>query len=164
MFIAQTASTQTQRLVRTTLLRAGRRMLASDASTVAASSTASSFTPPPRPAVVRRVGFVRGGLFGFLLGVSATSAAVYVYLLDDYQHSSNSLLSGVDNLQQSTEKLKAYTSKIEVLDKDLKHFTKTHSTKKEFENLRNELLKIIDDVHVSHLELKTQVYDMVSKK
>eukprot|EP00842_Homolaphlyctis_polyrhiza_P003384 jgi/Hompol1/4046/HPOL_003449-RA len=124
-----------------------------------ATATAPAFVAPAAPVVVRRVGYVRGGIFGFLLGLSSAGAAAYVYLLDEYQQSSNSLLSGVDNLQKSTEKLKTYTAKIDLLERDLKSIPKIYTTQREYEELRNELLKAIDAVHIEHLELKTQVWE-----
>ncbi|KAJ8323654.1 hypothetical protein BDV3_001862 [Batrachochytrium dendrobatidis] len=144
-------------LLRTRLFGAGRRLLSTEASVPPLSAV-------QRPVIVRQVGYVRGGMFGFLLGVAVSSGVAYGYLLDDYQQSTTSLLAGVDNVQLSANKIKSQTSKIEVLEKELKSATKSYSTKKEFENLRNELLKAIDDVHVSHLELKTQVWEKLSKE
>ncbi|KAI8921466.1 hypothetical protein BC831DRAFT_477144 [Entophlyctis helioformis] len=109
----------------------------------AAAYSTETFAAPAQKVVVRRSGFIRGGLFGFLLGVSSAGAAAYVYLLDEYQQSSNSLLSGVDNLQKSTEKLKTHTGKIELLEKDLQAVPKKYATKSQVEDLRNELLKAI---------------------
>jgi hypothetical protein len=53
-------------------------------------------TPPlatPERVVVQRVGAFRGGMVGFMLGLSAASSLCYIYLLEEYQLSSNSLLT-----------------------------------------------------------------------
>ncbi|KAJ3414394.1 hypothetical protein HDV05_006668 [Chytridiales sp. JEL 0842] len=105
-------------------------------------------------------GFIRGSIIGFLLGVTVTGGTAYVYLLDDYQTASQSLLSSVEDLQKSTAQLSVNTKKIQVVEKDLKTVADRAATKLEMEALRNELLKAIDDVNVSHLELKTNVWDL----
>ncbi|KAI8834679.1 hypothetical protein BC829DRAFT_377306 [Chytridium lagenaria] len=120
-------------------------------------ASSSAPAPPPTP---RGPGFIKGSFFGFLLGVSLAGGAAYVYLLDDYQSSSQSLLASVEDLQKSTNKLQSHTKKIEVVEKDLKVVAKRSATKDELEKLRNELLKVIDDVHLSHLELKTTVWNL----
>ncbi|KAJ3201788.1 hypothetical protein HDU67_001054 [Dinochytrium kinnereticum] len=120
---------------------------------------ASSSAPAPAP-TPRGPGFIKGSVFGFLLGLTLAGGSAYVYLLDDYQRSSQSLLASVEDLQKSTNKLQSHTKKIEVVEKDLKVVAKRSATKDEVERLRNELLKVIDDVHLSHLELKTQVWDL----
>ncbi|KAJ3056687.1 hypothetical protein HK097_005088 [Rhizophlyctis rosea] len=105
-------------------------------------------------------GFFRGGIIGFLLGITLAGGTAYVYLLDDYQQSSQSLLASVEDLQKSTNKLKDHTRKIEVLEKDQKSLVAKAATKEDLEQLRSELLKVIDDVNLSHLELKTQVWEV----
>jgi hypothetical protein len=64
----------------------------------------STFTVPEK-VIVQRVGAFRGGLVGFLLGLSAASAGCYVYLLEEYQQSSNNLLSSIEELQTTTIKV-----------------------------------------------------------
>ena len=65
-------------------------------------------TPPftvPEKVIVQRVGAFRGGLVGFMMGLSASSALCYVYLLEEYQSSTNSLLSSIEDLQKTTIKV-----------------------------------------------------------
>jgi hypothetical protein len=59
----------------------------------------------PEKVIVQRVGAFRGGLVGFLIGTTATSAACYAYFLEEYQQSSNSLLSSIEELQSTTIKV-----------------------------------------------------------
>ncbi|KAJ3271153.1 hypothetical protein HDV01_007011 [Terramyces sp. JEL0728] len=118
----------------------------------------SNFAAPEK-VIVQRVGAFRGGVVGFLLG-----AAAYVYLLDEYQQSSLSLLSGVEDLQKTTTKLRDYTKKIDKVEENIKGFPATYASKKELEDLRNELLKAIDNVVVDGLETKTLVWELSQKK
>ncbi|KAI9105691.1 hypothetical protein DFS34DRAFT_588992 [Phlyctochytrium arcticum] len=112
--------------------------------------------PPPPPAG----GFVRGGIVGLLLGLTLAGGTAYVYLLDEYQQSSSALLISVEALQKSTEKVREYTKKIEQLERDFKTFAGKAVTKSELSGVRTELLKTIDDVNISHLELKTHVWEV----
>ncbi|KAJ3325705.1 hypothetical protein HDV06_003506 [Boothiomyces sp. JEL0866] len=123
----------------------------------------SNFAAPEK-VIVQRVGAFRGGVVGFLLGISSAGAAAYVYLLDEYQQSSLSLLSGVEDLQKTTTKLRDYTKKIDKVEETIKGFPATYATKKDLEDLRNELLKAIDNVVVDGLETKTLVWELSQKK
>ncbi|TPX72185.1 hypothetical protein SpCBS45565_g00424 [Spizellomyces sp. 'palustris'] len=125
-------------------------------------SPASTAFVTPAPEVPKRSGggFFRGGIIGFLLGITLAGATSYVYLLDEYQQSSNALLSNVEDLAKSTAKLRDHTQKITTLEKDLNAFTQKAATKGDLQALRNELLKLIDEVNVSHLELKTHVWEI----
>ncbi|TPX36024.1 hypothetical protein SmJEL517_g01777 [Synchytrium microbalum] len=111
--------------------------------------------PPPR-----RGGYFSGSLTGFLVGTSLTGLACYVFLLDEYQQSSNSLLSTVEDVATSVAKVKDYTKKIVSVEKDLKTHKSVAATKDDIETLRNELLKAIDDLRVEHLESKTQLWEL----
>ncbi|KAJ3325268.1 cytochrome c oxidase subunit 1 [Blyttiomyces sp. JEL0837] len=120
-------------------------------------ASSSGAAAPPRQ---RGPGFIRGGILGFLLGTTLAGGTAYVYLLDDYQASSQSLLSSVEDLQKTTHKLQSQTKKIESVEKDLKIVADRTATKGDLEKLRNELLSVIDSVNISHLELKTNVWDL----
>lgn len=48
---------------------------------------------------VRKVGGIRGGFTGFLLGVTLTGAASYYYLLDEYKNANNVIIRDVVQLQ-----------------------------------------------------------------
>lgn len=60
-----------------------------------------------------RVGSVRGGLFGFLLGVTATGAASYYYLLDQYKIANNVVVADVIALQSSINSLEKHIKELE---------------------------------------------------
>ncbi|KAI8817149.1 uncharacterized protein EV422DRAFT_542579 [Fimicolochytrium jonesii] len=133
---------------------------------VAPAPLPTTTTPPvfvkPVPAVPprRSGGFFRGGVIGFLTGLTLAGSTAYVFLLDEYEQASNALLSGVDNLQKTTAKLREHTAKIEVLEREFRGFVGRAATQKDLERVRAELLKVIDDVNVSHLELKTHVWEV----
>ncbi|BGP20532.1 hypothetical protein JCM10213v2_008693 [Rhodosporidiobolus nylandii] len=66
--------------------------------------------PVPEPAapvsrVRRPVGAFRGGIIGFLLGVSLVGGYGYFQLLDDYAKASRELLGSVEELRGSTEQM-----------------------------------------------------------
>lgn len=52
---------------------------------------------------------------------------------------------------------------MDLVESDLNQVKKNVVFKNELESLRNELLKVIDDVHVSHLELKAHVAEIRTK-
>ncbi|KAI8916609.1 hypothetical protein DFJ77DRAFT_439854 [Powellomyces hirtus] len=120
-----------------------------------AKTTAAPPTPPPRKA-----GFFRGGLIGFLTGLTLAGTTAYVYLLDDYSASSAQLLTSVENLEKSTTAIAAHARKIDVLEKQLKEFMSRSPTKRDLENQRSELLKAIDSAATEHLELRTRVWEL----
>lgn len=61
----------------------------------------------------RKVGTVRGGMFGFLLGVTMTGAASYYYLLDQYKLANNVVVADVIALQNSIKNLEKHVSSLE---------------------------------------------------
>lgn len=60
----------------------------------------------------RRVGALRGGFTGFLLGVALTGVAAYYYLFDEYQVGQRALLSDVIKLRQSIQVLREEISEL----------------------------------------------------
>ncbi|TPX46237.1 hypothetical protein SeMB42_g03783 [Synchytrium endobioticum] len=129
-------------------------------------TVSTTFIPPASPPPIikssppRRAGPIRGSLLGFLVGTTLTGLACYVFLLDEYRASSNSLLSSVEDVQTSVAKVRDYTRKIDRIDKDLKTHKAVAATVNDLESLRNELLKVIDHVHVAQLETKTQLWEL----
>lgn len=126
-------------------------------------STIPPFATPER-IVYQRVGAFRGGLVGFTIGLSTASALCYVYLLEEYNNSSNSLLTSIEDLQKTTLKLKDYTLKIDRVQEQLKEWELKIVTKDELKNSKLEVLKLIDDVVIEGLETKTALYELSQKK
>lgn len=65
------------------------------------------------PAVPRKVGSVKGGFVGFLLGITVTGAASYYYLLDQYKIANNVVVADVIALQDSVNKLEKHVKSLE---------------------------------------------------
>jgi len=66
---------------------------------------ASSLVRQAAIARPRRVGALRGGFTGFLFGVTATGAAAYYYLLDEYNAQQQAILADVITLRTSLREL-----------------------------------------------------------
>ena len=64
-------------------------------------------------AAPRRVGAVRGGLLGFLLGVTSTGAALYYYILDEYKTANNVVVADVAALQSLILLLEKHVKQLE---------------------------------------------------
>ncbi|KAI9268222.1 hypothetical protein BDA99DRAFT_505243 [Phascolomyces articulosus] len=108
----------------------------------------------------KKAGAVRGGFVGFLLGVTLAGSVGYYYLLEEYNNASNSLLSSVQELQGSTEKVREYARKIEAVDKDVSKLKELAATTKELNELKAEFRKLYDTLNMEHLELKTHVWGL----
>lgn len=74
---------------------------------------AYSTVAPAAPAAPRRVGAVRGGFLGFLVGVTATGAGSYYYLLDEYKVANNVIVADVAALQSSIASLEKHVKSLE---------------------------------------------------
>lgn len=59
---------------------------------------------------VRKVGGIRGGFTGFLLGVTLTGAASYYYLLDEYKNANNVIVRDIVELQSLIRELEKKVS------------------------------------------------------
>ncbi|KAI8341646.1 hypothetical protein BC941DRAFT_414090 [Chlamydoabsidia padenii] len=108
----------------------------------------------------KKVGAVKGGLIGFLTGVSLAGAIGYYYLLEEYNSASESLMKSVEELQQSTEKVRDYAKRIEAIDKDLTKLKKTAATEKQLDEAKVQLRKLYDTLNIEHLDLKTHVWGL----
>ncbi|KAI7856444.1 hypothetical protein BDC45DRAFT_503931 [Circinella umbellata] len=108
----------------------------------------------------KKTGAIGGGFVGFLLGVTVAGSAGYYYLLEEYNNASNSLLSSVEELQGSTEKVREYARKIEAVDKDVSKLKELAATTKELNELKTEFRKLYDTLNMEHLELKTHVWGL----
>ncbi|RHZ44064.1 hypothetical protein Glove_767g4 [Diversispora epigaea] len=112
------------------------------------------------PIIRNPIGAFRGGLIGFLLGLTIAGGSGYYYLLDEYHTSSNLLLSSVEELQKSTSKVRDYAQKIERLEGELKSLQGSAATTDQIKELRSETRKLFDGLNLQHLELKTNVWNI----
>ncbi|CAO3599069.1 unnamed protein product [Absidia cylindrospora] len=108
----------------------------------------------------KKIGAVKGGFIGFLTGVSLAGAVGYYYLLEEYNSASESLMNSVQDLQQSTEKVRDYAQRIESIDKDLTKLKKTAATEQQLDETKIQLRKLYDTLNIEHLELKTHVWGL----
>ncbi|KAI5958707.1 uncharacterized protein KGF55_005705 [Candida pseudojiufengensis] len=61
----------------------------------------------------KKVGAFRGGFIGFLLGVTATGAASYYYLLDQYNFANTVVVADIIALQNSIDSLEKHVKSLE---------------------------------------------------
>ncbi|KAF9082806.1 hypothetical protein BGX29_006848 [Mortierella sp. GBA35] len=108
----------------------------------------------------RPVGGFRGGILGFLIGATAAGGAGYYYLLEEYQTASNLLLSSVEDLQVSTNKVRDYAKKIESVEAELKTLRSKTATVEQLNELKSEVKKVYDGLNIEHLELKSHVWGL----
>ncbi|KAI8369229.1 uncharacterized protein BYT42DRAFT_583592 [Radiomyces spectabilis] len=100
----------------------------------------------------------RGGVLGFLFGVTVTGAAGYYYLLEEYNNASAALSKSVDELQESTEKVRNYARRIEAIDRDVSKLKESTASLQQLHELRAEFRKLYDTLNLEHLELKTHIW------
>ncbi|GAA5839750.1 hypothetical protein JCM9279_005157 [Rhodotorula babjevae] len=119
---------------------------------------------PPAAAPVSRVrkpvGAFRGGLIGFLLGLTTVGGYGYFRLLDDYHSASVTLLASVDELKRSTEQMAAHLSRIAALEDSHAQLSGTAASTKDVDALRTEYRKLLDSEHVDLLSLRAHVWGL----
>ncbi|KAF9582352.1 hypothetical protein BGW38_000311 [Lunasporangiospora selenospora] len=108
----------------------------------------------------RPVGGFRGGILGFLVGVTAAGSAGYYYLLEEYQTASNLLLASVEDLQTSTNKVRVYAKKIESVEAELEALRSKAATVDQLKEVQQNLKKVYDALNIEHLELKSHVWGL----
>ncbi|KAJ2799439.1 hypothetical protein H4R20_004440 [Coemansia guatemalensis] len=150
--------------VASTLVRpvtVGRRL----ESTVKVGDAISAATAAARPAQQmpkkkRPIGGFRGGLVGFLLGVTSAGAFGFVYLIEEYQKATGLVLSSVDELEKSSLKVKEYVKKIEAVESDLAKVRATSATTQQLAQAKADWRKQSDILTRDHLELKAHVWEI----
>lgn len=65
------------------------------------------------PIPTKKVGALRGGFTGFLLGVTATGVASYYYLLDEYVKANNVILVDLLSLNETVVNLEKHVKALE---------------------------------------------------
>ncbi|KAG0365584.1 hypothetical protein BC939DRAFT_498715 [Gamsiella multidivaricata] len=115
---------------------------------------------PPVVTYKRPVGGFRGGILGFLLGATVAGGAGYYYLLEEYQTASSLLLSSVEDLHASTNKVRDYAKKIESVEAELKALRTKAATVEQLSELKGEVKKVYDALNIEHLELKSHVWGL----
>jgi len=104
------------------------------------------------------IGGFRGGLIGFLVGLTIAGGTGYHYLLDEYNTASKLLLGSVEELQKSTNKVRDYTQKIERVELELESLQRCAATIDQIKELRGEVRQLYDSLHIEDLELKAYIH------
>ncbi|KAH8824938.1 hypothetical protein DL96DRAFT_1557673 [Flagelloscypha sp. PMI_526] len=128
---------------------------------IARDATVATPAPAKRP-----IGGIRGGIVGFLLGFSLAASFAAYNLLDEYQRASAALQSSVNELKESTNRVRISVSprvtdqvkRISVLEKDMKALEQASASKTEVSRIRAEIKKVIDGLHVELLDLRSQLW------
>ncbi|GAA6059150.1 hypothetical protein JCM10212_003897 [Sporobolomyces blumeae] len=120
---------------------------------------AVSDPPAPTRTIQQPVGAFRGGVIGFLLGLTTVGAYGYYALLGDYARASQQLIRSVDELKQSTEAVTTQLSRITTLEYQLADLaSRTSTTPRDVESLRQEFRKVSQGQHLDVLNLKAHVW------
>ncbi|KAJ1878925.1 hypothetical protein LPJ57_003129 [Coemansia sp. RSA 486] len=112
------------------------------------------------PKKKRAIGGFRGGVVGFLLGVTTAGAFGFVYLIEEYQKATGLVLSSVDELEKSSLKVKEYVKKIESVEAQLKKVRENGATTQQLAQLKADWRKQNDVLTRDHLELKAHVWEI----
>ncbi|ORX77826.1 hypothetical protein BCR32DRAFT_270414 [Anaeromyces robustus] len=94
----------------------------------------------------KRLGFLSGGMFGFLLGFSTVFGIGYYYLIQDYQISNDSLRKSIDTLQGSIIKIKRNNREVDELIEELKKLKDEAVTKDEFNVYQQNFKTLLDEI------------------
>ncbi|KAJ2550409.1 hypothetical protein EV175_004081 [Coemansia sp. RSA 1933] len=125
-----------------------------------ATSTTSERPPQQAPRRKRPIGGFRGGVVGFLLGVTTAGAFGFVYLIEEYQKATSLVLNSVDELERSSLKVKEYVKKIEVVEAELGKVRANSATSQQVAQLKADWRKQSDILARDHLELKAHVWEI----
>ncbi|GAA5954321.1 hypothetical protein JCM8115_003372 [Rhodotorula mucilaginosa] len=106
----------------------------------------------------RPVGAFRGGIIGFLLGLTAVGGYGYLRVLDDYRQASEKLLTSVEELKSSTEQMTTHLSRINALETSLDRLARQAAKTQQVDSLRDETRQLIESHHLDLLNLKAHVW------
>ncbi|GAA5912930.1 uncharacterized protein JCM6883_006261 [Sporobolomyces salmoneus] len=115
---------------------------------------------PPTPIVKQPVGAFRGGLIGFLLGLTTLGGYGYYLLLSDYEKASKQLVESVKNLESSTSLISSQLDRISLLESRLRSLESTQVSSKQLDSFRNEYKKLSESQHLDLINLKAHVWSI----
>ncbi|KAJ2351638.1 hypothetical protein IWW50_002651 [Coemansia erecta] len=151
-------------LSRTTGPLAGRTAARRFESTVkvgeSVASAIASRPPAPAPKKKRPVGGFRGGVVGFLLGVTSAGAFGFIYLIDEYHRATSLVLESVAELEQSSLKVKEHVLAIGDVERRLAKLQSSAATLQQLDKVRADWRKQNDILTRDHLELKAHVWEL----
>ncbi|GAA6013890.1 hypothetical protein JCM11491_000459 [Sporobolomyces phaffii] len=114
--------------------------------------------PPPTRSIQQPVGAFRGGLIGFLLGLTALGGYGYYLLLGDYERASKQLVESVKNLELSTSLISSQLDRISVLETRLESVEASQVAQSQLAALRSEYKKLSESQHLDLINLKAHVW------
>ncbi|KAJ1744568.1 hypothetical protein LPJ77_003846 [Coemansia sp. RSA 2523] len=122
-------------------------------------TTVASRPAAPKPKK-RPIGGFRGGVVGFLLGVTSAGALGFVYLIDEYQKATSLVLGSVAELEKSSLQVKNHVQKIEAVERTLEQLKRNTPTVQQLQQARADWRKQNDILTRDHLELKAHVWEL----
>ncbi|KAJ1735472.1 hypothetical protein LPJ61_000538 [Coemansia biformis] len=140
-------------------LAAGRRF----ESTIKVGEAAAAAVSRPAQKEIRKkrpLGGFRGGVVGFLLGVTSAGAFGFVYLIEEYHKATGLVLASVEELEKSSLKVKEYVKKIEVVESDLARLRANSATTQQLAQSKADWRKQNDALARDLLELKAHVWEI----
>ncbi|KAJ2776528.1 hypothetical protein H4R18_005625 [Coemansia javaensis] len=108
----------------------------------------------------RAIGGFRGGVLGFLLGVTTAGAFGFVYLIEEYHRATGLVLSSVEELERSSLKVKEYVKKIEAVEADVGRLRSNSATAQQLAQAKGDWRKQNDILARDLLELKAHVWQV----
>jgi len=94
----------------------------------------------------KRMGFLSGGMIGFLIGFSTVFGIGYYFLIQDYQISNDSLRKSIETLQGSIIKIKRNNREIDELIEELKKLKEESISKEEFISYQKNVKAVLDEI------------------
>ncbi|KAJ2803147.1 hypothetical protein H4R21_002142 [Coemansia helicoidea] len=125
-------------------------------------AAAASVSRPVQSEIRKRrpLGGFRGGVVGFLLGVTSAGAFGFVYLIEEYHKATGLVLSSVEELEKSSSKVREYVKKIEAVEADLSRLRANSATMQQLAQTKADWRKQNDSLARDLLELKAQLWEL----
>jgi len=105
----------------------------------------------------RPAGAWRGGLVGFLLGLSITGLFCSKYVIQEYQRASKLLVSSIEELENCAQKLGNTVRRVDQIEQEVKQLKGAVGSKEDFSRLSLEMKQTYEDNSVDLLEQKAHL-------
>ncbi|KTW30391.1 uncharacterized protein T551_01674 [Pneumocystis jirovecii RU7] len=102
----------------------------------------------------------RGGFLGFFIGTSFATAAGYYFLINEYQHASNTFLLSIEELQRITDSIIESVKQIEEMEKNVKKLQNNVVTKSDIQDVRTDTKKMIESLNLADLEVNERLSEL----
>ncbi|KAG5519522.1 hypothetical protein PMAC_001676 [Pneumocystis sp. 'macacae'] len=118
------------------------------------------YTDAKAPYVLKDTGQPPVGFLGFFIGTSFATAAGYYFLVNEYQHASNTLLLSIEELQRTTDSVIESVKQIEEMEKNIKRLQNNAVTKNDIQNVRTDTKKMFESLNLAHLEVNERLSEL----